>query len=104
MACLRILAKFALESGDFRASAEPAGLQTVENLSLLFIADQRRSENQEVLGTANGFSDFRHRHGHSSRHSSGITRPGPAGWISSQRLPAIACSCEAQGSDESLSP
>ena len=69
----------AIEIWQSTASAGPAGLQTVENLSLLLIADQRRSENQEVFGPANGFSDFRHRHGHSSRHSSEITRPRSRG-------------------------
>ena len=69
----------AIEIWQSTAGAEPAGLQAVENLSLLVIADQRRSKNEEVLGTANGFSDSRHRHSHSTRHSSGITRPRSRG-------------------------
>src|SRR4029450_9073467 len=51
---LLVRAKVLLESGDFGAGAQPSGLQTVENLFLFLFADQRRPENQELVGATDG--------------------------------------------------
>jgi hypothetical protein len=44
MACALVIAKLALEPSHFRTGSKPTCLQAVEDLLLLFSADQRRAE------------------------------------------------------------
>ncbi len=50
-----VVAKLAFELSNFRPGTKPAGLEAVQYLPLLLVADQRRAENQKVLRRAYWF-------------------------------------------------
>src|SRR6266851_3264813 len=66
-----IIAKLTLKLSHLRTGSEPPGFQAVEDLLLLVSADQRRSEDQEILGRTSWFGGFRPWHCHFGSHCSG---------------------------------
>ncbi len=53
-----VIAKLALELSHFGTGSEPPGFQAVEDLLLLVSADQRRPEDQKILGRTSRFGRF----------------------------------------------